>query len=523
MKLFSVFLILYILNENVDSYKFLAILPIPSRSHYYIGQNLMKGLAEDGHEVTVISPFKEKTPIKNYKEVFLEHNWVETQKYMAKDNFMDFANLFFWDMTFAWYEAGMNFTKWTVSSRNLQDFLKIKQHFDVVVVETNLNDALLGLGMHYNAPIVAISAFGANKWTTDLVGTPIFASYVPFTLNHFTDRMTFWQRMYNSLSFWFEDIVHPVYFIPNQQKQMEHLFPKAKNWPSLEEIRRNVSLVLLNTHVTLGTPRPYAPNMIEVGGMQIQKEIEPLALRIQTFLDEAKDGAIFVSLGSNVLINKLPEQKLNAITNAFKAYPNYRILIKSDEHIVITSHKEADVLVESWFNQQSILAHKNIKLFVTHGGLLSTTEAVHFGKPLVGIPFFFDQYLNMYLAQQRGYAQSVPIQSLTADKITTAVDKVLSNPSYAEQAKLISDRFRDQPLTPLETGKFWVKHVAKNKGAPHLRSVAVELPFYKLYNLDVWAFICGVIAFCVFLLTKLIRALVFVLFGAKSTHKVKQS
>lgn len=66
---------------------------------------------------------------------------------------------------------------------------------------------------------------------------------------------------------------------------------------------------------------------------------------------------------------------------------------------------------------------------------------------------------------------------------------ITSDYSYSEQAKIMSDRFRDQPKTPLETGMHWVKHVAKNKGAPHLRSVAVELPFYALYNLDVWAFI----------------------------------
>lgn len=80
MKLFQVLLMLYILYENLNSYKFLAILPIPSKSHYYIGHNLMKGLAEDGNEVTVISPFKEKMPIKNYKEVFLEHTWVKSRK-----------------------------------------------------------------------------------------------------------------------------------------------------------------------------------------------------------------------------------------------------------------------------------------------------------------------------------------------------------------------------------------------------------------------------------------------------------
>lgn len=83
----------------------------------------------------------------------------------------------------------------------------------------------------------------------------------------------------------------------------------------------------------------------------------------------------------------------------------------------------------------------------------------------------------------------------------------------------MSDRFRDQPLTPLETGIHWVKHVAKNKGAPHLRSVAVELPFYALYNLDVWAFILISVIFSAFLLFKILQ-LVFKL-AFSSRKKIK--
>lgn len=71
----------------------------------------------------------------------------------------------------------------------------------------------------------------------------------------------------------------------------------------------------------------------------------------------------------------------------------------------------------------------------------------------------------------------------------------------------MSDRYRDQPRTPLETGMHWVKHVAKNKGAPHLRSVAVELPFYALYNLDVWAFILIAVTLVVVLCKKFVQIL----------------
>lgn len=97
--------------------------------------------------------------------------------------------------------------------------------------------------------------------------------------------------------------------------------------------------------------------------------------------------------------------------------------------------------------------------------------------------------------------------------------------SYAEQAKIISDRFRDQPLTPLETAKFWVKHVAKNKGAPHLRSVAVDLPFYKLYNLDVWAFISAICTLIYILIVKITQVLISIIQTPKpeKRHLKKES
>lgn len=71
-KIALIFLVFFVLCGNVKCFKILGIFPSPSKSHYYVGNALMKGLAEKGHEVTVISPFKEKESIKNYREVILE-------------------------------------------------------------------------------------------------------------------------------------------------------------------------------------------------------------------------------------------------------------------------------------------------------------------------------------------------------------------------------------------------------------------------------------------------------------------
>lgn len=58
--------------------------------------------------------------------------------------------------------------------------------------------------------------------------------------------------------------------------------------------------------------------------------------------------------------------------------------------------------------------------------------------------------------------------------------------SYATNARIASDRYKDQLKTPIEIAVHWVKHVAKNRGAPHLRCAAVDLPLSIYYNLDVY-------------------------------------
>lgn len=68
-KLFPV-VVLFLLNGyGSDAYKILGIFHTHSKSHYIAGGALMKGLAEKGHDVTVISPFPQSKPLKNFRDV----------------------------------------------------------------------------------------------------------------------------------------------------------------------------------------------------------------------------------------------------------------------------------------------------------------------------------------------------------------------------------------------------------------------------------------------------------------------
>lgn len=71
-------------------------------------------------------------------------------------------------------------------------------------------------------------------------------------------------------------------------------------------------------------------------------------------------------------------------------------------------------------------------MFITHGGLLSTTEAVYHGVPIVGIPLYGDQQMNLVNAESNGIGRGLPFNQLTEEKLTNVVQEVLTNPKYVQ-------------------------------------------------------------------------------------------
>lgn len=59
-------------GQHATGYKVLGLFPHPGLSHFNFFQPILRGLAEAGHEVTVIGHFPEKNPPENYKDLPLD-------------------------------------------------------------------------------------------------------------------------------------------------------------------------------------------------------------------------------------------------------------------------------------------------------------------------------------------------------------------------------------------------------------------------------------------------------------------
>ncbi|EDW38375.1 GL12558 [Drosophila persimilis] len=510
-------LLLLCLLSCVTAYNYLVVLHTAARSHYHVGSALAKGLAAAGHQVTIVSPFELKKPIKNIRDVPVPSILNAMKGHIGK--LLEKSQEPIVTRIIDFHHMGLAITESMLRDPIVVELMQSNQTYDAVISEVFLNEAHFGLAEHFNAPLIGLGTFGAISWNTDLVGTPSPPSYVPHAMLKLSDRMTLFQRIKNLAFVSYEYLFINYYYLPLQEAIYRKYFPNNKQ--DLYETRKNTALVLLNQHVSLSFPRPYSPNMIEVGGMHINRKRQPLPKDIGEFIEGAKHGVIYFSMGSNLKSKTLPLEKRQALLDTFSQLKQ-RVLWKFEDTEL--PGKPKNVFISDWFPQDDILAHENVIAFITHGGLLSTTESIYHRKPFVGIPIFGDQFLNMARAEQNGYGVTVNYVELTAPKLLAAIERLIGDPEATKKVQDMSDRYRDQPETPLERAVFWVEHVTRHKGAKYLRSASQDLGFIQYHNLDAILILYGGIIFvlyCLFLLIRRVWRLLQELFIERANDKAK--
>ncbi|GAB0093835.1 UDP-glucuronosyltransferase [Sergentomyia squamirostris] len=467
--------------RDTAGYNILGIFHTPGKSHHILAGKLVEALAEAGHTVTIVAPHKLSKPVKNIKEIVLN---VESATKLSK-NLYEQPDSSVNEQLQTVIGLALNFTDNALSDPEMKALIRSKEKFDVIIVEIFLSESLMGLGKVFNAPMIGFTSFGPSKWSTDLNGSPSPLSYVPHVLFTYTDRMTFGQRLANTMISVFEKVYMDLAYNHRQEALYNKHFPDPK--PNLDELKKtSFPLILLNSHFSLSYPRPLLPNMIEIGGFHVDKKPKPLPQDLQKFLDSETNGVIYFSMGSTLQSSDLPAEKRTALLRTFSKLP-MKVMWKWEDDSL--PGKPDNVLIRKWFPQNDILAHPNVKLFITHGGLLSTMEATWFGVPVVGIPIYGDQMMNMGKTQASGYGLTVVYANLTEESLHWAVNEVLTNEKYSRKAKAISSRFRDQESDPMERAIYWIEYVARHGGARHLVSGAQDLHFIQYHNLDVFAFL----------------------------------
>ena len=73
-------------------------------------------------------------------------------------------------------------------------------------------------------------------------------------------------------------------------------------------------------------------------------------------------------------------------------------------------------------------AHPNVKVFISHCGLLGTQEAMYHGTPVIGMPIGADQHKNAARLQNQGLGKVLNWDELTVKRLEETIIEVVTNP-----------------------------------------------------------------------------------------------
>ena len=192
-------------------------------------------------------------------------------------------------------------------------------------------------------------------------------------------------------------------------------------------------------------------------------------------------------MGSNLKGSSIKPETATYIFNVLSTLKQK--VIWKWEDLENTPGNSPNILYKKWMPQDDILAHPNIKLFITHAGKGGVAEAQYHGVPMVALPVFADQHSNAKKMAFSGYGLEMELLTLTEESFRNAILEVLNKPQYKRNVEAFSKLYRDRPLTARESVIFWTEYVLRHHGARHMQSPLVHMNFIERLNLDVYLLI----------------------------------
>ncbi|XP_078686377.1 UDP-glucuronosyltransferase 1-2-like [Branchiostoma floridae x Branchiostoma belcheri] len=319
-------------------------------------------------------------------------------------------------------------------------------------------------------------------------GNPFPLAYWPVMPSGFTTEMTFKEKIQNVLYY-----AGARYYLGVECSAFDFIVHRyISNDTTTEELLYDTDLWLSVADFTVEFARPTMPNVVNIAGYN-SVEPKPLSKDLEAFMESSGDaGVILFSLGSTTA--GMPERIEQVLLTAFAQVPQ-KVIWKLAPDIDPNSVEfPPNVKPMSWVPQDDLLAHNKTRLFVTHGGTNGVYESVHHRVPMVSLPLAADHHDNVARVVGRGFGVKLDIFTMTTEELLQAINHVLSTKSYQENVDRAARILADQPTPPMDRAMWWIEHLIRHGGLPHLRTRAHTIPFHQYFLLDVIAFFVAVLA-----------------------------
>ncbi|XP_043654376.1 UDP-glycosyltransferase UGT5-like [Drosophila teissieri] len=464
-------------QDSVQAASILGIFSYHFSSHSLVLRPLARALVKRGHNVTLITPVGMPADIEGVRHIRVPKLNQRVQEMIECDQMMDFFGS---KWIAAWMAVTMlyNMSSDILSDEGVQRMLKDRsERFDLVMMEPSALEALYGVVEYYNATLMGFCGGNVNWSTEEVAGNVAPSINDPISSLGYSRGNSLLSKIYNWVHITEEKLLTHLIVRPSQLSIFKKFFGYSEQ--KFYDMRERYSVILVNNHFSMGRVRSNVPNIIEVGGLHLSEPSKPCDAQLQRFMDEAEHGVIYFSMGQEIMVQFLPE---NVQQNLMKTLVQFKQRVVWKTELYNMPNKSDNIYVIEQPPQRAVLAHPNTRLFITNGGLLSVMEAVYSGVPILGLPVFFDQFINLRNVNLRGMAEVLDANEMSLDILTSTVRELLENPKYTLNAKKMSQSFRDRPMSPLDTAVWWTEYALRNGDASHMRLKTEDVPLYYQWD-----------------------------------------
>jgi MGT family glycosyltransferase len=152
-------------------------------------------------------------------------------------------------------------------------------------------------------------------------------------------------------------------------------------------------------------------------------------------LPEGDGALVYVSLGS---LGSADVELMQRLVAALADSPHHYVVSKGPQHELI---ELAPNMTGAEFLPQPALLPQ-VDLVITHGGNNTVTESLHFGKPMIVIPLFWDQHDNAQRIAELGLGKRLPTYDWEPEDLRGAVEQLLGDDPLRHRLNALSTRIQ---------------------------------------------------------------------------------
>ncbi|XP_045502644.1 UDP-glycosyltransferase UGT5-like isoform X2 [Colias croceus] len=474
----SVVFLFFLACKGVESASILALFSSLSFSDHLVFRSYISLLVQRGHSVVMMTPYPGNFNSQEMERIVELNVGTESAPFWEEYKRLYTDTDDYFPRLKSMNELSLKLAIAQLKSKPMTSLLiNPNVKFDLVITEADV-PLLYAIAEKYQTPHISITTSSGKIHQYESKGTPIHPILYPDvnTLSH--RNLTRWQKIVEIYRYFSTRNEYYNHYLPLCDVAAKKMFGLNRE---LIEVEYDIDILLIASNPLLIGNRPTVPAISFVDRLQIKPGF-PLQQELKTILDSAPKGVIYFSFGAIQEPEHLSSSILQTLADAFREMP-FTVLWKIGNTTMV--NLSGNVIANVWFPQQEILAHPNVKAFITHGGPRSLEEAIFYEVPIIGLPTVRSRKVFISEITRYGAGEILDIYSLEKEALIQVLTEVATNNKYKNEMIKLKSMVVSPVISGPDNAVWWTEYVLRNGGAKYLRSPAVGISFVKYYMLDI--------------------------------------